>query len=249
MRYLFTLFLCFLILISNAQIVNVESRRLQSDTTGWLGTFAISFQLEKNKVSVLNLNTNGQIEYKAPRSLYLFLINYDLLRGASQTLQDNLFFHIRYNYKISNLIRLEAFTQMQHNNLSGIKSRWLIGAGPRFKISGTKNLSLYAATLAMYEDEHELTDPIVYHKDIRSSNYASASWRPNERSEITTTLFYQPLFRDLADFRILHELKLKFDFTKKFSFFTTWSFLYDTRPAVNVPENIYTLKNGIEYQF
>lgn len=249
MRYLFTIASLLFTLFCQAQIVNVESRRIQSDSTGWLGDIGISFKLDKNKVSVLNLNTAGQVEYKSQRSLYLFLINYDLLQGASQTLQDNLFFHLRYNYKISDLLRWEAFTQMQHNNLAGIKNRWLIGTGPRFKISGTKKLALYAASLIMYENEKELTDPITYHRDIRSSNYVSASWRPVEKSEIISTLFYQPLFKDLSDFRILHELKIKFQFTKKFSFFTTWALLYDSRPPVDIPYNIYTLTNGLEYEF
>ena len=234
---------------TQAQIVNVESQRIKSDTTGWLGTFGISFKLDKNKVQVLNLNTNGQIEYKTQRSLYLFLINYDLLKGGSETLENNLFFHLRYNYKLSNLVRLEAFTQGQHNDLSGIKSRWLFGLGPRFKISGTKKFSLYGASLIMYENEHELTEPVIRQQNIRNSSYVTASWRPDERSEIVSTLFYQPLFKDFSDFRLLHELKLKFNFTKKFSFFTTWAFLYDSRPATDIPPNIYTLRNGVEYKF
>lgn len=249
MKYLLTLIFFFVTIISRSQIVNVESQRIQSDSTGWLGNFGVSFELDKNKVQVINLNTNAQIEYKATRHLFLFLMNYDFLKGDSQTLQNNLFFHLRYNYKISKLLRLEAFSQLQENSLSGIKSRWLIGAGPRFKIAGTKKLSLYAASLVMYEDEHELTKPTVLHKDIRNSSYATISWKPDERTEITTTLFYQPLFRDFSDFRLLHELKLKFQLTKKFSFFTAWTFLYDTKPASDVPNNIYTLRNGIEYEF
>lgn len=249
MKYLLTLIFCFIIITSRAQIVNVESRRIQSDSTGLLGNFGVSFKLDKNKVQVLNLNANAQIEYKNLRNIYLFLVNYDFLKGDSQTLQNNLFFHLRYNYKITDLLRLEAFTQVQQNSLSGIKSRWLIGAGPRFKIAGSKKLSLYAASLVMYEDEHEQTKPAILHKDIRNSSYATASWRPDDRTEIATTLFYQPLFRDLSDFRLLHELRLKFQFTKKFSFFTTWAFLYDSKPAFDVPNNIYTLRNGIEYEF
>lgn len=249
MKYLVTLIFCFITIIGHAQIVNVESQRIQSDTTGWFGNFGVSFELDKNKVQVVNLNTKAQTEYKTLRSLYLLLVNYDLLEGASQTLQNNLFFHLRYNYKISDLLRLEAFTQFQHDSLSGIRSRWLIGAGPRFKIISTKKISLFAASLVMYEDEHELTKPVVLHRNIRNSSYATASWRPDSRTEITTTLFYQPLFEDFSDFRLLHELKLKFQFSKKFSFFTTWSFLYDSKPPFDIPNNIYTLKSGIEYEF
>jgi len=236
-------------LSSSAQIVNIESQRIQSDTTGWLGSFGVAFKLDKNKVQVLNLNTHAQIEYKAKRSLYLFLTNYDLLRGGDVTLQNSLFFHFRYNYKLNKVLRLEAFTQGQQNEMSGIKSRWLIGAGPRFKISGTKKFSLYTASLVMYEDEQELSMPVIHHQDIRNSSYVTASWRPSLHSEIISTLFYQPLIKDFSDYRLLHELKMKFNFTKKFSFYTIWAFLYDTRPAFDVPTNIYSLKNGVEYTF
>lgn len=244
--------LCLFVVLSlgvSAQIVNIESRRLKSDTTGWLGSFGIAVQASKNKVQVLNLSTNAQLEYKAPKSLYLFLVNYDLLKGASQTLQNNLFFHLRYNYKVTSVLRWEAFSQMQHNNLSGIKSRWLLGTGPRFKISGTPKLALYAASLMMYEDEQEIGEPPIHHKDLRSSNYASASWRPAERAELVSTIFYQPLFRNFSDYRILHELQLNFNFTSNFSFNTTWSLLYDSSPPQQVPAAIYTLKNGIQYKF
>lgn len=247
---LFILSLVILVSTSSySQIVNVESRRLQSDTTGWLGSVGAAFQMSQNKVKVLNLSTNAQLEYKAPKSLYLFLVNYDLLQGASQTLQNNLFTHLRYNYKATSVLRWEAFTQVQYNNLSGIKSRWLLGTGPRFKVSGTDKLALYAATIVMYEDEVELSEPEIHHKDIRSSNYVSASWRPIEKTEVISTAFLQPLFKNVSDFRVLHELKLKFDFTKNLSFNTTWSFLYDSYPPQGVPNTIYSLKNGLEYKF
>src|SRR5690606_10733919 len=160
------------------------SKRLKSDTTGWLGSIGTSFQLENSAVRVININAEAQLEYKALRSLYLFLANYNLLKGEGKTFQNNLFYHFRYNYKLNNLLRWEAFAQMQQNNIAGIKSRFLIGTGPRFKISGTEKLALYASTAFMYENEHELTKPITIHKDLRSSNYVSMTWRPAENLDV-----------------------------------------------------------------
>ncbi|HRF17220.1 MAG TPA: hypothetical protein PK977_03595, partial [Chitinophagaceae bacterium] len=37
---------------SAAQIVNVESARMQSDTVGWMGSFGTSFTMNKNKVKI-----------------------------------------------------------------------------------------------------------------------------------------------------------------------------------------------------
>lgn len=250
MRYIFIgIGLFFSLSKANAQIVNVESKRLQSDTTGWLGSLGTSFQLENSSVKVISIDAEAHLEYKAPRSLYLFLVNYTLLKGEETTLQNNLFYHLRYNYKFSKLLRWEAFTQMQQNNLAGIKSRFLIGTGPRFKISGTKKLALYASTAIMYENEQELTKPITIHHDLRSSSYITISWKPRENLDIVSTMFYQPLYKDFSDFRLLHDLSLNFKFTKNFSFVTSWNYLYDSRPALDIPNEIFTLKNGVKYTF
>ena len=250
MRYVFIgIGLLFCFIEGNGQIVNVESKRLKSDTTGWLGSIGTSFQLENSAVKVININAEAHLEYKAQRSLYLFLANYNLLKGEGKTLQNNLFYHLRYNYKLNKLLRWEAFTQLQQNNIAGIKSRFLIGTGPRFKISGTEKLALYASTAIMYENEHELSKPEIINKDLRSSNYVSMTWRPKENLDVVTTIFYQPLYKNLSDFRILHELSLNFKFTNNFSFITAWNYLYDSKPPPNIPLQIFTLKNGVRYTF
>jgi len=234
---------------SFGQIVNTESQRIQSDTTGWLGNIGTSFLFEKNVVQVLNINATAHVEYKTPKSLYLFLINFSLLKGSGQTFDNNLFYHLRYNYKISKLLRWEVFTQMQQNSVTGIELRLLAGTGPRFKLADNKQLSLYAATAAMYEYEKEQTLPPVYHRDVRSSSYISATYRPFQNTEIIGTFFYQPLYADFKDYRLLNEIIVKFKLVKHLSITTGWSYLYDSRPAALTPKLNYSVNNGIEYNF
>jgi len=140
MRFIILVSIIFLPFFLSAQIVNIETQRLQSDTTGWLGTLGSNFLFEKNAVEILNINLNAHVEYKTKKSLYLFLANYNLLKGSGQTLSDNLFYHLRYNYKITKWLRWEVFTQLQQNSVTGIDLRLLAGTGPRFKLSGTKSL-------------------------------------------------------------------------------------------------------------
>ncbi|MEO8109718.1 MAG: DUF481 domain-containing protein [Ginsengibacter sp.] len=250
MRYI----ICTLVLIniyntSFSQVVNVESQRIQSDTTGWFGNAGTSFLFEKNAVKVININAVAHVEYKTTKSLYLFLVDYNLLEGNAQTLNNNLFYHLRYNYKINKWLRWEAFTQMQQNNVTGIKLRLLAGTGPRFKLAGSKKLSLYAATSAMYEYEKEQTHPIVYHRDVRSSNYLSLTCKLSENGELVGTVFYQPLYRNFNDYRLLNEITIRFKIAKHFSFTTSWEYLYDSKPAANTPKLNYSISNGIEFSF
>lgn len=248
MRHAFTVIL-FLFIYSgvSGQLVNIETKRMQSDTTGWRGVIGSAIELQKSTTHVTNISAHAQLQYKSKKSLYLLLLNYELLKGEGTTFQNDIFYHLRYNYKLSKQLRWEAFNQLQNNNVTGIKLRFLVGTGPRFKLSDTKKLSLYAATAAMYEKEKETKG--LHHEDIRSSSYLSISWRPVSNAELTTTGFYQPLFREFSDYRILHELKLRFLFTKKFSFFTTWNLLYDSRPAADIPSETHLLKTGFDYNF
>ena len=125
------------------QVVNIESRRMQSDTTGWLGNFGTNFLFEKNAVEVLNINLNAHVQYKTKKNLYLILTNYNLLKGSGETFSDNLFYHFRFNHKLNTWLRWEVFTQLQQNSVTGIDVRMLAGTGPRFKLHGTKQFALY----------------------------------------------------------------------------------------------------------
>lgn len=248
MRYIF----CILIMVmchlkSFAQIVNVESQRLETDTTGLFGNFGAGFLFVKNVVEVINVNVNGYLEYQTPKSIFIGLGSYNFLRGNGQSLYDNTFYHVRYNYKINKWMQWEAFTQLQHNDITGIKLRRLAGTGPRFRLAGSKKISLHVATAAMYEYEREKTNPIIYHNDIRSSSYLSLNYKPSENTSFNGTVFYQPLFRDAHDYRVLNELSAKFKIVKNLSFKVTWYYLHDSKPAANTPKFNYSISNGIEY--
>jgi len=249
MRFIILVSIIFLPFFLSAQIVNIETQRLQSDTTGWLGTLGSNFLFEKNAVEILNINLNAHVEYKTKKSLYLFLANYNLLKGSGQTLSDNLFYHLRYNYKINKWLRWEVFTQLQQNSVTGIDLRFLAGTGPRFKLSGTKTFAFYAATAAMFEYEKETTTPPIYHRDIRSSSYVTATFKPTDNAEFVGTVFYQPLYNNFNDYRILNELSAKFKIIKHLSFTAAWYYLYDNKPAASTPKLNYSISNGIEYDF
>lgn len=246
--YCILVFICFCANAA-AQIVNVESQRMQSDTTGFKGSFGSNFLFQKNTVEVLNINVNAHIQYKTKKDLYLFLANYNLLKGSGQTLTDNLFYHLRYNHKLNKWLRWEVFTQLQENSVTGIDKRLLAGTGPRFKLSGASHFALYAATAFMYEYEKEQTMPPVYHRDLRSSNYVSLTYKPVANAEFIVTIFYQPLYRDFADYRVLNEINIRLKIIKRFYFTAAWYYLYDSHPAASIPHLNYSIGNGIVYEF
>lgn len=235
--------------VSSAQIVNIEKARMQSDTTGWMGNAGASMALVKNTQQVFTADANAHIQYKSKKSLYLILASYGFLKGGNNKLIDNTFIHLRYNVKLNKIIRWEVFTQVQNNVITKIKSRYLLGTGPRFKILSTKLIRLYAASLIMYEHEKEIDSARTVHNDIRSSSYISFSITPNEFVEIVSTSFFQPRLNNLNDYRILNQSSVKVKAAKKLSISLNWNYLNDNYPVAGIPSVNYSFSTGLEYDF
>lgn len=236
-------------LTSNAQIINIESARMQSDTIGWMGGVSSSFSFNKSAQNVFSLNINAHLQYKSQKNLWMILGNYGYLEGGNRRYIFNRFLHLRYNRKLNAWLRWEIFTQVQKDLVTDIKIRSLTGTGPRFKIISTKKFHFYAATLLMYEIESEDTNPVIKHFDWRSSSYVSFTILPAENIEIISTTYFQPRLNLLKDYRLLNDVDIKVKASKRFSISLQWNLIYDKFPAGTAPYTIYTFASGFNYQF
>lgn len=230
---------------SRGQIVNMESQRYHTDTTGWAGSVGGSFALTNYGQKVFDVDANAHVQYKSKKSLYLFLGGYGFLKGDKQSYVDYGFLHLRYNYKLTKVLRLEAFTQLQQNTITKIKFRYLIGAGPRFKILETAKTKLYMGSLPMYEVEKE-TGATHNITDWRCSNYLSFTFAPNKQTEFVTTTYYQPVMFDAGDYRLLNQSSFKIKAAKKVSVVIRYNYQYDASPAAGVTSETYTFGTGVD---
>lgn len=229
-------------------VVNIEQKRIVTDTLGWAGNATMNFQYNKNIVEQFSLNTSAHVQFKAQKSLYLLLGNLALLEAGNKDFVNSGFLHFRYNRKMGKLLRWEAFSQVQFNRLLQVRQRILVGTGPRLKLLSSKKFSLYQATLVMYEHE-EILMPVEVFDDYRISAYVSSTWHPTENTTISSTIYFQPLFSDFADNRLLNQTKISFGITKRLKFTTTFSYLRDSNPPLEVPKEIYSVTNGLQYRF
>jgi hypothetical protein len=246
-------FLISLFLISHSsaysQIVNIESARMQSDTTGWQGTAGAGMALTKNTQQIFSANIDAHLQYKTRKDLWLLLGDYVLLKSDGQKFISNEFLHLRYNHKLNSWLRWEVFTQLQSNSVTQIDHRFLVGTGPRFKVASSKKFKLYIASLVMYENEKEITEPPVIHNDIRNSSYISLIFLPADNIELSSTFFYQPLLKNFNDHRYFNQSSLTVKAGKHFGLYITWNYLYDRFPAGVSPKTNYDLRSGIQFSF
>ncbi len=237
--------ICYFSNRSFAQIVNMESQRYHKDTTGWSGSVSASLSFNKYEQQVFAVNADTHVQYQTKKSLYLLLGSYGFLKGNDQAFIDYGFLHFRYNYKIGPVLRWEAFTQLQENAITKIQSRFLIGTGPRFKIISNKKFHLYAASLVMLETEKETGVPQQVN-DWRSSSYISFTFLPNNRTEFTSTTYYQPVLFDVADYRLLNQSVFKIKASNKISVNINWSYQFDSSPPPDVINETYNFSTGVE---
>lgn len=245
---------CFLVLImgchlATAQIVNIENARLHTDTTGWAGNTNANVAIIKTVQNIFSLDLNAHVQFKSKKDLYLLLGSYGMLNGGGTKLVDNSFLHFRYNRKLNNHLRWEAFTQIQKNVINHIEYRFLVGTGPRFKVVDHKMFKLFWASLMMLEKEKAKIQPARSAFDWRNSTYVSFSIYPNSQLDLVSTTFFQPLIRLFNDYRVLNQSKLRVKATKKLSLSMNYNYLFDHFPPEGTPKTNYSFSTGLDYDF
>ncbi len=232
-----------------SQIVNIESLRLQKDSSGLSGQEIFNFKITRNTTRLYEINNNLAVQYRQSRHIVLFLSNLNFTFSENTDFERNGFFHARYNYVQNDWLTYEYFNQYQIDIPLRIKERILTGLGPRFSFLNKKPVKFILGTLVMYEYDEELRNDIV-HRDFRLSSYISLGYK-NERQSLTALVYYQPRLDFWSDFRTSGQLQWLVKVWKGFALNITGVLAYDAFPVEDaaIPQLTYKLLNGVSYTF
>ncbi len=248
-KKVFLLFVLFIGTNVYAQFVNPESVRSKKDSTGFSGTICLDISFIKNTSTIFSLGNSVYVEYNNNKHLVFFINSLNIKKVNDESIINKGTQHLRYNYKLSGKIALEAFIQSHYNKISKIDKRRLIGAGTRFTIFDKDRFEAYLGTLLMYEYEEIKEEQVIYNRDFRFSGYTSIRWFPIKNTTITSTTFYQPKLSEFSDYRIYSNNSILFKVIKGLSIGITYIATFDTYPAVDIPKYQYKLLNGLIYTF
>ncbi len=233
-----------------AQVINVETMRKSTDSAQWTGSVSLDISILKNKKNIFKVANKAHIQYNDKLNLWLFVndLKFEKLEGNSFVNKGTQ--HFRYNRKLSERIKLEAFLQAQYDAISEIDFRGLAGIGPRFKLYSNQNYRYYLGTLLMYEYEKasDIAENRI-NKDIRASIYVSFSLYPTETLTIISTSYYQPKLSSIKDFRLATETTVLFRIFETLAFKTTFTYNFDAFPVASIPQTQYELTNGLVFTF
>lgn len=172
--------------------------------------------------------------------------DYAHLGGATQAAKA--FGHVRHNYRLLPFVWSELFAQMEADRFRRIALRELYGAGPRFRLSQSSELSTFYGSAYMLEYTRlSESAGLVDRSDIahRFSNYVALVWTPDQRTTLSETLYLQPRFDQFADFHVLSVLNLEFKITDRLSSRVDATLRYDSRHAPEVKPHDLEIKNSI----
>lgn len=249
MKYIVAIFIISFSFNANSQILNAESLRKVTDTSGFSGSASLDFSLKRDVYDYLGFSSTIHIQYKMNKHLVLLKNDIELQNIENNKFENAGITHLRYNYRFHPRIAWEVFGQAQYNKVSKIEFRGLLGTGPRFKLSTSEKYKFYFGTHLMYEYE-ELSDGITpIQRDFRSSSYLSFSMYPTKTLTFVSTTYYQPRLDIFNDYRFITQASLVIDLFNNFAFNTTYTFAYDETPAVGIPNSQYNLESGFVYSF
>jgi hypothetical protein len=236
-----------------AQLVNVESQRIQSDTIRFAGNINANFSFQKtNDIPLTELKSSAALQLKSTslKNIFLIIGNYNVSKSKDLNLNNAGFGHIRYNYKFNKTIRFEAYNQLQFNRLLSLRYRYIVGTGVRLKINKNKIFKMYLGLSSFYEYEEILDQNKSINTDFRFSSYLVLSLKmPKESGEFTSITYFQPLFKSINDFRLTNQSSIALNLTKNIAFTSTFTYFFDSKPPKDIIRESIALENGIRLTF
>ena len=233
-----------------AQLVNIEAKRMHTDSTRFVLKSDVLFNYtDTNDAYVLKLGSNitTQLKSKDLNQIYFLVWNYDLVRTDEKDVQNSWFLHARYNQELSEFFRLEAFVQNQKNTQLTIISRNLVGAGIRFKLINKEKTKAYFGNSYMYEIE-KLNGIDQRFYNHRNSSYLSLTQAfKKAHLDLIATVYFQPLYRDIGNHRVLSQFKAEIPLTDHISLATLYNYFFTSFSSDLQDDRSSTINVGITF--
>ena len=235
---------------SHAQLVNIEAKRMQTDSTRFALKSDLLFNYTNNNDDyVLQVNSNISTQFKSKdlNKIYFLVLNYSLVRTNEKEINNSWFLHGRYNLKLSDFFRLEAFVQDQNNAQLTIIRRSLVGVGLRFKLINKESTSVYFGNSYMYEIEKlNAADQRFYNH--RNSSYLSINQSIEKiHLDLIGTVYFQPLYRKIGNHRVLGQVKAEISLSNHISLSALYNYFFSSFSSALQNDRSATVNVGVTF--
>lgn len=253
---------------AGAQTVNAEQLTEKTFEAGFGGSVDGSFALQSGNVDLIDVGGGTHLQYQTLHpdedpedDVPPFVHNRWLLRGsaryASRTDEAYIgqsFAHARWTSMWLRMLGSEVFAQHQFNEFQRLQARVLGGVGARVEPIHYQSIRVSAGSGYMLEYERIAPDAAgdddpetLAH---RWTNFVTANALLFEdRLLVQNTVYFQPRFDALSDFRVLEQFELAVRITKVLSIGTALSVSHDSAPPTTVEPTDVTVRQTVKLAF
>ncbi len=230
-------------------VINAEDSVLSSDKEGLGGNIGLSVNGNSGNSEKVNADINGKLIWRhgAHTELLLGGFNYGQSRGTRNS--NKSFIHLRHRYALDPSWDLEAFGQAQQNEFSSLKLRTLFGGGVRWSLYEEKVWVLHIGLGSFYEREQLSTGHVPKTTLWRINSYAALNYAIKDGIYFHNTIYYQPAWKDRADFRLHDDAALNISITDRIDLKLSLQLEHDSQPPAGVKGTDIYYKTGLEVHF
>lgn len=197
---------------------------------------------------------SGDEETGGPANVIFLVSNYSFSRANDNRYVNNAQGHLRFIRQHSPRISFEVFGQYQFNEFIRLEDRFLAGGGGRFALVQAERTEVFAGIGYMLEQE-TLDLPAALpagtsSEHHRSTNYLTVRFNSeDERLRLVQTLYAQPRFDRLQDFRLLSETSFEIQLFRQLALAINLNVAHDSEPPAGIKETDVVLSNSLRYSF
>lgn len=213
------------------------------EISGLSGSATLKGSLKTGNTEIMDIGLSGATIYGSENFQTSLRASFNYGEKSDETYLYNTFEHLRFRFKLNDWVTPEAFIQHQFNEFRAIKFRGLLGLGAAFTLwEAASGYIVFGATY-MLEREVANGDPINLDRQkvvSRVSNYLQLSFKTDNDVTFSSTVFVQPLLKDVADLRIYNESGFSVKIHKNVAVGTSFKLTYDSRPLTADVEKLDT---------
>ncbi|MEM9858340.1 MAG: hypothetical protein AAF843_13325 [Bacteroidota bacterium] len=262
MKYLMILIL-FLPIVSISQILKVDKEDIDSDSAKyWMGSVNIDFNVNNRsttnaeEVVFRGLVAHGDLVYLSEHHAYILINTINYFKSTGGPLISTGYAHFRINFLRKRKLSYESFTQIQYDDGRRMPYRFLNGGGVRLNVNKDEEVKIHAGTGVMIESERwrplDNEQMAIERNIVKNSSYISSQFTFNDFVSFDLIAYYQGGFdaeSDIFRSRISGDALLKVKVTERLSFLTNFSLQYEDRPLIPINNLVYSLTNGLKWDF
>lgn len=227
----FLLFIQLFIAYSFA-IVDIASVDFGEKDEGLSGSIYGSFEKKRGNTDKDEAEYGGRIQLDTNKTITWLQGSVERDRARGYLTDDNAFIHLRHIHQIFNPAwAMEVYFQLKQDKFQNLKTRTLIGTGPRYRILDSSTYGKVFLGLSVMDETIKYNEFDPDEHNYRMSSYFSYKMAVNKTFDLSFIGYYQPKIDNASDYRVSGFTEMTIHLTKVFDLSYLIELDYDAQPS------------------